>query len=166
MRPAIELSEVRAVTGVAFQQAPEYAADDLVLRAVSRKEQDDVTEMPIAVRRTPKLTEGDEKSEQLIAQVLQVATQAAHRPQTRTVAIAVAGSRARRVSFTCSHTTLTASMRPTDFSASSIPPPSSTARYEHGCGTSRGWSRKASRRCDSRLMTLRPKRQPSSCCPI
>ena len=91
MRRQSSLSEVRAVTGVAFQQAPEYAADDLVLRAVSRKEQDDVTEMPIAVRRTPKLTEGDEKSEQLITQLLQVTTQAAHRPQTRTVAIAVAG---------------------------------------------------------------------------
>ncbi|MGW6915001.1 hypothetical protein ACWGB8_14490 [Kitasatospora sp. NPDC054939] len=90
--PVDELGASRSVTRVAFQQAPSYAVDDLVVTAVDPDNPQDSAELLIAARRAPLLTASDESSQQLITQVLKVTTQPTQPPPIRTVAVAVTGN--------------------------------------------------------------------------
>jgi hypothetical protein len=88
---AAELGAGHRVTRVLFQQAPQRAVDDVVVRACHPDAPDDEAELLVAVRRAPKLIDSDDKSEQLITQLLRATTQPDTPSQGRRVAIAVAG---------------------------------------------------------------------------
>ncbi|WP_326758622.1 hypothetical protein OHB35_11350 [Streptomyces phaeochromogenes] len=89
--PAAEMGPGRLVTQVLFQQAPQRAVDDVVVRACHPDAPDDEVELLVAVRRSPKLVASDDKSEQLVTQLLRVTTQPTTPAQGWTVAVAVAG---------------------------------------------------------------------------
>ncbi|WP_328509629.1 hypothetical protein OG981_19295 [Streptomyces mirabilis] len=89
--PTAELGMGHRVTRVLFQQAPQRAVDDVVVRASHPDAPDDEVELLVAVRRAPRLVGSDDKSEQLVTQLLRVTTRAVTPSQGWTVAIAVAG---------------------------------------------------------------------------
>ncbi|WP_153011629.1 hypothetical protein [Serinicoccus chungangensis] len=67
---ASELGEGRSVVAVAFQQSPEHAADDLVIRAKRPDEDKPSLVLGLAVRRAPSIVKCDEKSRKLVGSFL------------------------------------------------------------------------------------------------
>lgn len=65
-----DLGDGRSVVSVAFQQSPEHAADDLVVRAKRPAEAGPSLVLALAVRRAPSIVKSDEKSRKLIGSLL------------------------------------------------------------------------------------------------
>ncbi len=65
---APELGDGRRVTSVAFQQAPEHAVDDLVVHAVHPDGLKPPLVLALSVRRSPKIVQSDESSQELFLQ--------------------------------------------------------------------------------------------------
>jgi hypothetical protein len=63
---AAELGDGRSVVEVDFQQAPEFAVDDLVIRAARPGEAAPSLMLALAVRRAPDLIESDEPTQKLV----------------------------------------------------------------------------------------------------
>ena len=63
---AAELGDGRSVVSVGFQQAPEHAVDDLVVRAARVDELEPSLLLAIGVRRKPNLVQSDESTKKLI----------------------------------------------------------------------------------------------------
>lgn len=63
---APELGDGRCVVSVAFQQAPDFTSDDLVVRAATEDETEASLVLAIAVRRKPSITESDTLAQKLI----------------------------------------------------------------------------------------------------
>lgn len=64
------LGDGRSVVSVAFQQSPEHAADDLVVRAKRPTEVEPSLVLALAVRRAPSIVKSDEKTRKLIGSLL------------------------------------------------------------------------------------------------
>ena len=62
------LGDSRRVTSVSFQQAPEHAVDDLVVRAVHPDGLQPTLVLALGVRRAPKIVQSDESSQKQILQ--------------------------------------------------------------------------------------------------
>ena len=65
---APELGDGRRVASVSFQQAPEYAVDDLVVHAGRSGEPHPTLVLALGVRRTPRIVQSDQSSQKLILQ--------------------------------------------------------------------------------------------------
>jgi hypothetical protein len=63
---SVELGDGRRVVSVAFQQAPEHAVDDLVVRASREDEADASLVLAIGVRRSPNIVQSDGSTKKLI----------------------------------------------------------------------------------------------------
>ena len=63
---AVELGDGRRVLSVAFQQAPEYPVDDLVVSAARPDEREPSRVLAVAVRRAPDLVASDESTRKLV----------------------------------------------------------------------------------------------------
>ena len=63
---AAELGDGRHVVSVAFQQAPEYPVDDLVIAAAHPEESEPSLLLSLGVRRSPNLVQSDEPTRKLI----------------------------------------------------------------------------------------------------
>ena len=63
---AVELGDGRRVVGVAFQQAPDYPVDDLVVAAGRPEEREPSLLLALGVRRKPNLVLSDESTQKLI----------------------------------------------------------------------------------------------------
>lgn len=66
-----ELGESRSVVSVAFQQAPEHSADDLVVRAQRADEDKPSLVLALAARRAPDIIRSDPKARKLIGSLLE-----------------------------------------------------------------------------------------------
>jgi len=62
---AVGLGPSQVVVSVAFQQAPEFTVDDLVVRAAAEGEDEPSLVLAVAARRTPNVVDSDEKSQGL-----------------------------------------------------------------------------------------------------
>jgi len=88
---AVGLGPSRLVVSVAFQQAPEFSVDDLVVGAAKDGENEPSLVLAVAARRTPKVVQSDEKSRALFrAFVKQVLDMPVDGPELR-LGLAVAG---------------------------------------------------------------------------
>ncbi|MCP5040436.1 MAG: hypothetical protein GY944_05355, partial [bacterium] len=88
---ANELGDGRRIVSVAFQNAPEHAVDDLVVRAIREDETDVSLVLAIGVRRSPKIVQSDESTKKLISDFVRgVADAPAEGPEHR-FALVVAG---------------------------------------------------------------------------
>ena len=67
-KTATELGDGRRVVSVAFQQAPEYAVDDLVVHAAHPDGLQPTLVLALGVRRSPKIVQSDESSQKLMLQ--------------------------------------------------------------------------------------------------
>ena len=67
---ATELGAGRSVASVSFQQAPDHAADDLVVRAQRAHEAEPSLVLALAVRRAPSLVQSDDKARKLVGTLL------------------------------------------------------------------------------------------------
>ena len=63
---AVEFGEGRRAVSVAFQQAPDYPVDDLVIQAARLEEVEPSLEIALAVRRSPNLVSSNESTQKLI----------------------------------------------------------------------------------------------------
>lgn len=89
---AAGLGASRVVMSLAFQQAPEFAVDDLVVEAAEEGEDEPSLVLTVAARRTPNVVQSDEKSQALFrAFVQQLLIAPAYGPELR-VGLAVAGA--------------------------------------------------------------------------
>ena len=89
---AVEFGEGRRAVSVAFQQAPDYPVDDLVIHAARPEEGEPSLELALGVRRSPNLVQSDEQSQKLIREFVRAVINApAHGPEAR-LGLVVAGS--------------------------------------------------------------------------
>lgn len=65
---AFEFREGRHAVSVAFQQAPDYPVDDLVIHASGVRESEPSLSLALAVRRSPNLVSSDRRAQELIRQ--------------------------------------------------------------------------------------------------
>ncbi|MEV0082884.1 hypothetical protein [Saccharopolyspora sp. NPDC050642] len=85
------LGPSRVVVSVAFQQAPEFTVDDLVVGAAADGEDEPSLVLAVAARRTPNVVDSDEKSQGLFRSfVKQLCNMPADGPELR-LGLAVAG---------------------------------------------------------------------------
>ncbi|PBB08253.1 hypothetical protein CKW39_10660 [Kocuria sp. WRN011] len=88
---AVGLGPSRAVVSVAFQQAPEFSVDDLVVGAATEDDDEPSLVLAVAARRTPNVVDSDVKSQGLFrSYVKQLLNMPADGPELR-LALAVAG---------------------------------------------------------------------------
>ena len=88
---AVEFGEGRCVVSVAFQQAPDYPVDDLVIQAARPEEVEPSVELALGVRRSPNLVPSDEPTRKLIREFVRAVINApADGPESR-LALVVAG---------------------------------------------------------------------------
>lgn len=88
---AVGLGPSRVVMSVAFQQAPEFTVDDLVIGAAVAGEDEPSLVLAVAARRTPNVVDSDEKSQGLFRSfVRQLLNMPADGPELR-LGLAVAG---------------------------------------------------------------------------
>ncbi|KAB8166446.1 hypothetical protein FH609_002575 [Streptomyces sp. 3MP-14] len=88
---AVGLGPSRTVVSVAFQQAPEFTVDDLVVGAATEDEDEPSLILAVAARRTPNVVDSDEKSRGLFrAFVKQLLNSPSDGPELR-LGLAVAG---------------------------------------------------------------------------
>jgi hypothetical protein len=88
---APELGDSRRVVGVAFQQAPQIAVDDLVVLAARTDEEAPTLELAIAVRRAPQIIQSDDDTAALFTQFLGALADGEGEYPQRRVALAVSG---------------------------------------------------------------------------
>lgn len=88
---AIELGDGRSVLSVAFQQAPAYAVDDLVVRAARKEESEPSLVLSLGIRRKPKLIQSDESARKLIRQFVKALIDAPLEGPEHRFALVVAG---------------------------------------------------------------------------
>ena len=90
---AVEFGEGRRAVSVAFQQAPDYPVDDLVIQAARLEEVEPSLEIALAVRRSPNLVSSNESTQKLIREFVRAVINApVHGPEAR-LGLVVAGSR-------------------------------------------------------------------------
>ena len=88
---AVEFGEGRHAVSVAFQQAPDYPVDDLVVHAARTGEVEPSLEIALGIRRSPNLVPSDESTQKLIREFVRaVINEPAHGPVTR-LGLVVAG---------------------------------------------------------------------------
>ena len=73
---AVDLGDGRRVVCVAFQQAPDFAVDDLVVHAADADESAPSLVLAVGVRRSPNLVQSDERARQLFRQFVAAVTSA------------------------------------------------------------------------------------------
>ena len=83
--------EGRLIREVGFQQAPRFPVDDLVLRAGPYWSEDIDLLVPIAVRRAPRFTAGDQGSQQLVLSLVSALADTASYAERIALAVAVGG---------------------------------------------------------------------------
>lgn len=88
---APELGAGRRVVRVDFQQAPTYAVDDLVVRAAHHGEREASLVLALAIRRSPRLVQSDEKSRKLIQQFVKMIVKAPSDGPEQRLGLVVAG---------------------------------------------------------------------------
>ena len=89
---AVEFGEGRRTVSVAFQQAPDYPVDDLVIQAARPEEVEPSLELALGVRRTPNLVLSDEPTQKLIREFVRaVINTPTNGPESR-LGLVVAGS--------------------------------------------------------------------------
>ena len=77
---------------VAFQQAPDYPVDDLVIQAARLEEVEPSLEIALGVRRLPNLVSSNESTQKLIREFVRAVINApVHGPEAR-LGLVVAGS--------------------------------------------------------------------------
>ncbi|WP_026555688.1 NACHT domain-containing protein [Arthrobacter sp. 35W] len=86
-----ELGEGRSVVSVAFQQAPQHSADDLVVRAQRADEDEPSLVLALAVRRAPDIIKSDPKARKLIGSLLAELTHDPGADVNHRVGLVVAG---------------------------------------------------------------------------
>jgi hypothetical protein len=74
---APELGDDRHVVGVAFQQEPKIAVDDVVIHAAPDSEGEPSLQLAIAVRRWPNIVASDPKMKALVADLVRALAQTA-----------------------------------------------------------------------------------------
>lgn len=89
---AAELGDGRRILTVGFQKAPDHPVDDLVIRAALADETAPSLELALAVRRSPKLTRRDPKSQALIREFVQALIQARPAPPEQRLGLVVSGA--------------------------------------------------------------------------
>lgn len=94
---APELGDGRHVASVSFQQAPEWAVDDLVIHAARAVDAEPSACLMLAVRRDPKLVARNGKARELIRQFVRAAAEASDGEFERRWGLVVAGSRTHAV---------------------------------------------------------------------
>ena len=88
---AVEFGEGRRAVSVAFQQAPDYPVDDLVIQAARPEEVEPSLELALGVRRSPNLVSSDEPTRKLIREFVRAVINApADGPESR-LGLVVAG---------------------------------------------------------------------------
>ena len=88
---AVEFGEGRRAVSVAFQQAPGYPVDDLVIQAARPEEVEPSLELALGVRRSPNLVLSDESTQKLIREFVRAVINApANGPESR-LGLVVAG---------------------------------------------------------------------------
>ena len=81
---AVEFGEGRRAVSVAFQQAPDYPVDDLVIQAARPEEVEPSLELALGVRRSPNLVSSDEPTRKLIREFVRAVINApADGPESR-----------------------------------------------------------------------------------
>ena len=89
---AVEFGEGRRAVSVAFQQAPDYPVDDLVIQAARLEEVEPSLEIALGVRRLPTLVSSNESTRKLIREFVRAVINApVHGPEAR-LGLVVAGS--------------------------------------------------------------------------
>ena len=96
-RGSAELGDGRIVASVAFQQAPEWDPDDLVIGAARAGEAEPSMSLMLAVRRAPKLTATNTKARELVRQFVRAATELSDGETERRWGLVVAGFRTHAV---------------------------------------------------------------------
>lgn len=88
---ATELGEGRSVVSVAFQQAPEHSADDLVVHAKRADEDEPSLVLALSVRRAPAIVKSNVKTRKLIGSLLEELTRQFGADVDHRVGVVVAG---------------------------------------------------------------------------
>lgn len=89
---AVELGDGRSVVSVAFQQAPNHAVDDLVVRAARADELEPSLVLALGVRRAPELVQSDESTQKLIREFVRAVINAPTEGAEPCLALVVAGA--------------------------------------------------------------------------
>ena len=89
---AVEFGEGRRAVSVAFQQAPDYPVDDLVIHAARPEEVEPSLEVALSVRRSPNLVSSDESTQKLIREFVRAVINAPARGPEARLGLVVAGS--------------------------------------------------------------------------
>ena len=90
---AAELGDGRRVVSVAFQQAPEYPVDDLVIAAAHPEESKPSLLLSLGVRRSPNLVQSDEPTRKLIRDFVRAVINALADDPEHRLGLVVAGAR-------------------------------------------------------------------------
>lgn len=91
---APEFGDGRRAVGVAFQQAPSHAVDDLVVSAAAPDESNPSLLLALGIRRSPKFVASDTSTRKLICQFVRAVTDgSAEEPELR-IGLVVSGSQA------------------------------------------------------------------------
>ena len=88
---AVELGEGRRVVGVAFQQAPDYPVDDLVVAAGRPEEREPSLLLALGVRRKPNLVLSDELTQKLLREFVRAVINAPADGPEHCLGLVVAG---------------------------------------------------------------------------
>ena len=90
---AVEFGEGRRAVSVAFQQAPENPADDLVIRAARPDEPEPSFELGLEVRRSPNLVISNEDARKLVRRFVRAVIDTPNDEMEHGLGLVVAGSR-------------------------------------------------------------------------
>ena len=88
---AVELGDGRRVVSVAFQQAPDYPVDDLVVAAGRPEEREPSLLLALGVRRKPNLVLSDESTQKLIREFVRAVINAPTGGPEQRLGLVVAG---------------------------------------------------------------------------
>ena len=92
---AQELGAGRRVLSVGFQRSPDFPVDDLVVTAAREDEPQATLSLALAVRRAPKLVQGDRKAQKLVRQFVRTAMDAPEKGMEQRWGLVVAGQQAQ-----------------------------------------------------------------------
>ena len=92
---AQELGDGRRVLSVGFQRSSAFPVDDLVVTAACEDEPQATLSLALAVRRVPKLVQGDRKAQKLVRQFVRTAIDAPEKGTEQRWGLVVAGQQAQ-----------------------------------------------------------------------
>ena len=136
---ADEFGEGRRAVSVAFQQAPDYPVDDLVIQAARPEEVEPSLELALGVRRSPNLVLSDEPTQKLIREFVRaVINTPANGPESR-LGLVVAGSQQHAGQLGQLASFASSQMTAPGFLPSSTRQANSMLALEAGLTNSRSW---------------------------